>query len=67
MNCILPSPGMLPNPELLKMCIRDSISSEMIAEYTQYAENFVLSAIAPDTMVAAVAQNTRLNTKLDQS
>ena len=25
------------------------------------------SAMAPDTMVAAVAQNTRLNTKLDQS
>ena len=39
----------------------------MIAEYMQYAENFVLSAMAPDTMVAAVAQNTRLNTKLDQS
>ena len=29
--------------------------------------NFVLSAIAPDTMVAVVAQNTKLNTKLDQS
>ena len=43
------------------------ISSEMIAEYIQYAENLVLSAMAPDTMVAAVAQNTRLNTKLDQS
>ena len=28
----------------------------------QYARNFVLSAIAPDTIVAAVAQNTRLNT-----
>ena len=27
----------------------------------------VRSAIAPDTMVAVVAQNTKLNTKLDQS
>ena len=27
----------------------------------------VLSAIAPDTIVAVVAQNTKLNTKLDQS
>ena len=31
----------------------------------QYAENFVLSAIAPETMVAVVAQKTRLNTKVD--
>ena len=29
--------------------------------------NFVRSAIAPDTIVAVVAQNTKLNTKLDQS
>jgi hypothetical protein len=35
--------------------------SEMIALYTQYALNFVLSAIAPDTIVAAVAQNTVWN------
>ena len=28
--------------------------------------NFVLSAIAPETIVAAVAQNTKLNVKLDQ-
>ena len=27
-------------------------------EYTRYAENLVLSAIAPETIVAAVAQNT---------
>ena len=27
--------------------------------------NFVLSAIAPDTIVAAVAQNTKLNTKFE--
>ena len=31
----------------------------------QYAENFVRSAIAPDTIVAVVAQNTRLKTKVD--
>ena len=35
-------------------------------EYRQYAENFVRSAIAPDTMVAAVAQKTSWNTKEDQ-
>ena len=29
--------------------------------------NFVRSAIAPETIVAAVAQNTKLNTKPDQS
>ena len=29
--------------------------------------NFVLSAIAPETIVAAVAQNTKLNTNNDQS
>jgi len=29
--------------------------------------NFVRSAIAPETIVAAVAQNTKLNTKADQS
>ena len=34
----------------------------MSAEYTQYAINLVLSAMAPETIVAAVAQNTRLNT-----
>jgi hypothetical protein len=31
----------------------------------QYDKNFVLSAIEPETIVAAVAQNTRLNTKVD--
>ena len=30
----------------------------MKKEYTQYIENFVLSAIAPETIVAEVAQNT---------
>ena len=34
------------------------ISSEMNTEYIQYIENLVRSAMAPDTMVAAVAQNT---------
>ena len=34
--------------------------------FTNYV-NFVRSAIAPETMVAVVAQNTRLNTKFDQS
>ena len=29
--------------------------------------NLVRSAMAPETMVAVVAQNTRLNTKVDQS
>ena len=33
----------------------------------QYVENFVRSAIAPETIVAAVAQNTSWNTKLFQS
>ena len=31
-----------------------------------YAENFVLSAIAPDTIVAAVAQNIVLNAIIAQ-
>ena len=34
-------------------------------EYMQYDENFVRSAIAPETIVAVVAQNTRLNTKYE--
>ena len=33
--------------------------------YIQYEMNFVLSAIAPETIVAAVAQNTRLKTNDD--
>ena len=46
-------------------------------EYSDYVKNtsvdiikemnLVLSAIDPDTIVAVVAQNTKLNTKLDQS
>lgn len=32
----------------------------------QYERNLVLSAIAPETMVAVVAQNTRLNTKFEK-
>ncbi len=43
------------------------ITAEMIAEYTQYEMNFVLSAMAPETIVAVVAQNTRLNTKFEKS
>ena len=39
--------------------------SEIIAEYMQYARKRVRSAMAPETIVAAVAQNTRLNVKLD--
>ena len=39
----------------------------MTAEYRQYAENRVLSAMAPETMVAAVAQKTSWKTKEDQS
>ena len=31
----------------------------------QYAENLVRSAIAPETMVAVVAQKTRLKTKVE--
>ena len=31
----------------------------------QYDKNFVLSAIEPETIVAAVAQKTRLKTKVD--
>ena len=34
------------------------IISEIKNEYTRYIENFVLSAIQPETMVAAVAQKT---------
>jgi hypothetical protein len=34
-------------------------------KYMQYAENFVRSAMAPDTIVAVVAQNTRLNTNAE--
>ena len=42
-------------------------SADITPEYTQYERNFVLSAIAPDTIVAVVAQNTKLNTKLEKS
>ena len=40
---------------------------EMMAEYKQYVLNFVLSAIAPETIVAVVAQKTRLKTKPEKS
>ena len=53
-----------PQPQCASMGYTTAL---MIAEYTQYERNFVLSAIAPETMVAVVAQNTRLNTKFDQS
>ena len=38
----------------------------IIAEYKQYMLNLVLSAIAPDTIVAQVAQNTSWKKKFDQ-
>ena len=41
--------------------------AEITAEYTQYDKNLVLSAIDPETIVAVVAQKTKLNTKFDQS
>ena len=34
---------------------------------SDFDKNLVLSAIAPDTIVAVVAQNTRLNTKAEKS
>ena len=43
------------------------MTAEITAEYTQYEINFVLSAIAPETIVAVVAQNTKLNTKPEKS
>lgn len=43
------------------------IKPDITAEYTQYDKNLVLSAIAPETIVAVVAQNTRLNTKFEKS
>ena len=43
------------------------IKFDITAEYTQYDKNLALSAMAPETIVAVVAQNTRLNTKLKKS
>ena len=59
--------GYLANRHPIPSVLQLDIKSDITAEYTQYDKNLVLSAIAPETMVAVVAQNTRLNTKFDQS
>ena len=49
----------------LKLCEiygSETVLADITPEYTQYERNLVLSAMAPETIVAVVAQNTRLNT-----
>ena len=60
-------PRLLSQPPPHTQCASIGYTIKLITKlYIQYEMNFVLSAIAPETIVAAVAQNTKLNVKLDQ-
>ena len=64
---VLGPKGLMPNPKsgTVTFDVAKAIA-EIKAEYIQYDENFVLSAIAPETIVAVVAQKTKLNTKFEK-